>query len=184
MATLSLASIQFQTTFKAIVKSQIDGLVDASVQLGVQKSPATTLTSGTGANQANRFVQDTGRSLTSGTNETINLYSYGSIDMGAGAGNGPLGTALAITTLVGLLIAVQPSSAGTLTLGGEGTANAWTAMFGTNAHTIGSFAAGSWFEIFNPTTTAWVVGSANNNLLKIAAVGGNVLYDIYVIGRQ
>lgn len=183
--SLSLASIAFTTAVKATVQNTIDGTVaNSAVALGVTRSPSTALTSGTGAYQANRFWQSTGRVLGSSASETINLYSFSGIDVGAGSGNGPLGGAMALTNIVGLLICVSPSSADTITVGGQGTSNAWTGIFSSNAVTIGPFRAGGHFEFFDPSASAPAVGSASNNLLKILAGAGGATYDIYVLGRQ
>ena len=185
--SLSLASIQFKAALQATVKNQVDNTNISSIDLGIAQGPPTSLQTGTGANQANRFWQSTARILTAGTHEDINLYSFAGIDIGAGAGNGPLGGAMALIEIVGILVVnetVAQGSIGTLTIGGVGAASGWTSVFGTNTDTIKGFSPGSCWEIFNPVQPAWVVGSANNNLLRIAAVTSNVLYDIYVLGRQ
>jgi hypothetical protein len=183
--SLSLASIQFKAALAAIINNTIDNAAaGSSVSLGISQGPPVALTNGTGANQANRFWQSTGRTLTGGTNEDLNLYSFAGLDIGAGAGNGPLGGALAQTEIVGLLIVNESGSVGNLNIGGQGTANAWTSWISSNAATVGPFKPGSCFEMFVPLQPALVVGAANNNLLRIAAAGGNVLYDIYILGRQ
>lgn len=183
--SLSLASFSFSSTFKATVANTVDGAsgITPQASMGVAWSPTTKLANGTGANQATRFWQSTGRTLTGATSETINLYSFAGIDIGGGAGNGPLGGALALTEIVGIFIHNQDVSVGNLTLFGEGSANAWTPVVSSNAVTVGPFKPGAVFEIFEPLQPAWVVGNANNNLLKIAS-SANVTYDIYVLGRQ
>src|SRR5579872_1497365 len=99
--SLSLASIQFKAQLAAILSNQIDGgVAGSSVNLGVAFAPAVSLGNGNGNNQANRFWQSTARILASGGSETINLYSFAGIDIGAGAGNGPLGGAMALTEIV------------------------------------------------------------------------------------
>jgi hypothetical protein len=181
MSTPSLPTITHARTLKCTVQNLVDGALASSVDAGVQRS-IPKITNGNAASQANRFWQRTQHALTSGSHEDINLFSFAGIDVGAGAGNDGLGVAMALAKVVAVLIVNDPASIGNLVIGGEGTANTWTSWISSNAATVGPYTPGADFSLFVPAGLA--VGSANNQLLRIAAAGGNVVYDMYVLGNQ
>jgi hypothetical protein len=135
------------------------------------------IATGTGAGQANKLWHDT-RTLAAGANESINVYSFG------GAVSG-VGTAFALTKVFALFIRNKANTATSLTIGGEGSANAWVSWCGGNGHTV-TIPPGGCLLLIAPDATGFVVGNANNNLLKITnADGANpVTYDIIVIGAE
>lgn len=183
MSTPALSAIQFMLQLKATVQNTVDvgaGLTP-SVPMGIAiQSPK--LTSGNSTNQANRFWQNTGRILASGTSENLNVYSLSGIDIGGGSGNDALGIPYAMTKIIAILIQNDPTSVGNMLIGGQASANAWTSWIGSNSDTCGPFPPGACWMLFNPA--GFTVGSASNNLLKIAASGGQVIYNPYILGSQ
>src|SRR4051794_19616188 len=127
----TLASIVVSVGIKALVQNVIDGgnADAASAALGKLLVPTTALTTGTTADKADSIWQDTSRTLASGATENINVYSFTGIDIGGGAGKSPLGVANTFVEIVGLLIRNLSTSAGTLKVGGEGSANAFSVIF-------------------------------------------------------
>ena len=91
---------------------------------------------------------------------------------------------MALTEICGILIYSTLASVGTLTIGGQGTANAWTSWIGSNTQTVGPINPGGLFFLAETAEPAWAVGNASNNLLRLTAAGGNVTYDMYILGRQ
>lgn len=184
--SLQLSQIVAGMTLKATVQNFVDNAANpnAQVALGVAFAQSPPLGSGVAALQADRMWQSTGRVLVSAANETINLYSFAGIDIGAGAGNGPLGGAMAQIAIVAVLVINRATSIGNMVVGGQGTANAWLGgCLNANTSTL-TFHPGGGAMLFDPSATAFTVGAASNNLLQVAASGGNITYDIYVLGRQ
>lgn len=183
MSTPSLANILVGLNLKALVQNIVDGTApDVSFQGGIAWSPVA-LSNGNGANQANRWWQSQGRALGSGANETINLNTLAGLDIGAGAGNSPVGLAYANTRLVALFLFNWTSSAGKMVLGGQGTANAWLGPMNVNTSTL-SYGPGGVHFSFDPTAAAFPIGGASNNLLEVAASGGAITYSILALMSQ
>ncbi len=152
--------------------------------LGEKFSPATALATGTSANQADRFWQDEGRTITSGNNEDIDLYDFGTLDIGAGAGLSPLGQAQTWAELVAILVRNTAASAGDLHVGGNGTAAAFNSFFNADDSAVVVVNPGGMFMLFAPDDPAYAITDTSNHLLRMAASGGNVTYDLYLMGRS
>jgi len=183
--TEQLNTIKASVSLTAILENLIDGGGrTASVSQGVQWSPATALTSGTTANKADRIWQDSARTLVAATNEDLDLFDAGTIDIGAGAGRDALGQPVANVELVGLLIVNQATSAGDLIIGGNGTAAAFNSIFnGSDTAQLSVHPGGVQF-IFSPDDPSYVITDATNHLLRLAASGGDVTYDIAGLFRS
>lgn len=181
---ISLASIGLSCKLRAVLQNTVDGAAQtAQVQLGNEVSD--TIGSGTGADQANRMWQDTNRLLSSAASENIDLYDLGAIDIGGGAGKDALGQAQLLAEVVGILIVNESASAGSLLIGGEGSAAAWNSILNaSDTAVIGPIKPGGMFFISSPGDPAFAVADAANHLLKLEASGGDVTYSIYVLGRD
>lgn len=182
----SLSSISILARLSAVLENAVDGSAQsADVNQGFALSPATALTSGTTANKADRVWSDTGRTILSGANDDIDLYDLGTIDIGGGAGKDALGQSVALAEVVALLIYNQPGSAGGLLVFGEGSTSAWNGPTnGSDTAVFGPIRPGGWLMLFAPTDPAYAVTDAASNLLRLTASGGNVTYDISVLGRS
>lgn len=160
-------------------------LTDGSIMSGnVGEKRKKSLTNGTTADKANRYVQSIGRALADGISETIDLYDLASLDLGTGAGEDQLGLPLAAAELVGIMIAVTSSGAGVALIGGEGTTAAFNSIFNGSDTALVVVAAGGHFQMYNPNDPAYAITDTANHLLKIEADAGNITYDIFLIFRD
>lgn len=186
--TASLSSIDVNFTLKATLKNTINTTNSAAIAQGRLYKLATALSSGTAANQADRVWESLGRTLNSGTSENLDLYDLGTFDVGAGAGKDALGLAMSNAKLVALGVAVDPISVGDLYIGGEGSAAAFQQLF----HSAGALSDSAGLVVrpsglclvFAPALAAYPVTDATDHLLKFAAVGGNVTYDVIFLARS
>lgn len=144
----------------------------------VEKS---ALSNGTTANKAQRTWESLGRTISTGSSETLDVFDLGSIDIGAGAGLDSLGQALAFSGIKGLYIKNSETSTGTLTVGNESSAATWNAFFASDT---GSFALvpGASILIQDPSALGMAVNDSSNHLLKMADSSGGLTYDIVIIG--
>lgn len=152
--------------------------------MSIAKSVLQSITNGTGANQADAYWQSEGRTLTSGNDEDIDLYDFGALDIGAGAGLDPLGQALTLADVVILLVVNRDTSTGTLLVGAEGSGAAWNSPFNGDDEAALALPPGGFALLGAPGATAFPVADTSNHLLTLAASGGDCTYDIYIIGRD
>ncbi len=182
--TETLSAIKIRAVLEASLENVIDGVVSATVAMGKEFSPATRLGSGTTANNADRYYQDASRALTSGTDEDLDLFDFGARDIGAGAGRSPLGQLNTWAELVSILVVNEATSAGDCHVGGEGSAAAFNTLFNGVDASLVVVKPGGIFFMFAPTDPAYAIADSTNHLLTVAAVGGDITYSIYLIGRS
>jgi len=152
-----------------------------SAKFGEQNS--VTFTGGTGANQANRVWPSENRILSTSASELIDVYDFGTLDIGSGAGKDQHGGSLALTGIKGFYVKNRSTSAGNLLVGGEGTTAAWNSLFNGSDTALISLPPGAIVMITNPSSAGYAVADTTNHLLKIAAdSGGAVAYDIAIVG--
>lgn len=182
----SLSGFSLLARLQATLANGLDGgAQSASAIQGVDFSPAVALTSGTGDDAADRIWSDTGRAITSGANDDIDVYDLGSIDIGAGAGRDAVGQTVTLAEVVAFLIVNKSTSTGTITVGGEGSTAAWNSPFGgSDTATFGPIKPGGFLFAYSPDDPAWAVADTSNHLLRIAASGGNVEVDVCILGRS
>lgn len=181
-----LANFQISIVMQATLQNLIDDdTVTVPALVGFDAAPKA-LSDGTSADQADRGWRDTGRTILSGASENIDMFDVGGIDIsGAGPGRDGTGLTVSIAELVGLLIKNRTTSAGDLVIGGEGSGAAFNSFFnGSDTAVLGPFGPGGICMLFNHVDPAWLVADTTNHLLKIAAVGGNITYDIAWIARS
>lgn len=181
----SLSTISAQAILRATVLNTADGAVlTASAAHGVAQA-VTFTASGTGAGQADRFWQSTGRTLTSGGSEDLDVYDLASLDIsGAGAGRDALGQVWTVAEIAGILVYNRPTSAGDLLIGGKGTAAAWSIWLNNNDDAELTLKPSGIFLLASTNDPAWGVTDTSNHLLTMLASGGAVTYDIYLLGRS
>lgn len=155
----------------------------STASLEIAELIAIAFANGTGAGQANAIWPSKGRTIVSTEDEVIDLFDFGSIDIGAGPGLDPLSQPLTLATIVGLVIYNRPTSAGNLLVGGEASAAAWNSPFNGDDEAKLVLHPGSPLLLASPTT-GYAVADTSNHLLELAAPAGNVTYDIFVIGRE
>lgn len=181
----SLSTISAQAILRATVLNTADGTVlTASAAHGAGQA-VTFTASGTGAGQADRFWQSTGRTLTSGGSEDLDVYDLASLDIsGAGAGRDALGQVWTVAEIAGILVYNRPTSAGDLLIGGKGTAAAWSIWLNNNDDAELTLKPSGIFLLASTNDPAWGVTDTSNHLLTMLASGGAVTYDIYLLGRS
>lgn len=139
-----------------------------------------SLTSGTTADKADQFYMEINRALTSASNDDLDLFDFAVFDNATDL----LGNAVSMAEVVGLYVKNQPSSIGNLVLGGETSAAAWNSLFsGSDTSTL-TLHPGGFILVAAPDDPAYAVADASNHLLRINASGGNITYDIGVMGRS
>lgn len=180
-----IAGMQVSCILKATLQNSLDGnTVLASAEQGFEFAP-TPPGNGTDADQGDRIWADVDRVLGDGTSETIDLFDLGALDIGAGAGRSALGQAVQFAEICGLLIVVSSGSAGSILIGGEGSAAAFNALTnGSDTAVIGPVGPGGCRFFYERTNPALAVADGSNHLLKIAATGGDATYSIAVFGRS
>lgn len=178
----SLASAM-QLIFNAVLQNTLTnstGVASVTLELNNRQ----TFTDGTTSGKADKAWGSLGRTISGASSETLDLYDFGAVDVGAGAGKDPLGGTLAIVDVVGLVVLNRATSVGTITVGADGTTAAWNSLFaGDDEAALGPIGPGGWFGVCNPTDPAFAVADTSNHLLKIAS-SANVTYDIFIIGRS
>lgn len=147
-----------------------------------------SLTDGTTANKADVVWYDQARALTGTTPEDIDMYDLASLDIGAGAGKGPLGNTYANVEIVLLLVTNDSTSTGNIYVGGKNAGTAWNsflAIAGVADDTaqVGPLKPGGGFAIWNPADPAMAVADTTNHLLTITPTA-NATYNFYLIGRS
>lgn len=183
MGTRSLASTELKIAQKATVRNTLTDAQVASVQMGGTAVVNWTLDNGVSEGEANRAWEDKNRELSSGGSEVIDLYDFAGIDIGAGAGNDALGQALILEEIVSILIINSTSSAGDLAVEPDGTAG-WSPIGSHTAATGGALPPGGILLKASRNTDAFDITDASSHRIKMTAVGGDVTYDIYILGRN
>jgi hypothetical protein len=145
---------------------------------------AADLTTGTGSGEADRIFTSQGRELTSGTSEDIDLYDLNLLDIGAGAGNDPLGQPWVVREIVYLSIVNSSTSDGTLKVGGKGNAQTWSAPFNGDDDALVLVVPRGFVQLYGASDPAYAVANTTNHVLKIEASGGDCTYDIVVVARS
>lgn len=181
----ALEAIELALTVRARMKNALaDGQAIAEINaVGFGWTPATPLTSGTAADQADRVLFKADETISAAGTLTLNMRTGANWD-GQDADEDLLGTTLDVPEIVALLIENDASSAGELVIGGEGTANAWDSPFGGDSAAVVGIKPGGVLFLFAPTNPAYLVGAADTNLLLLSAVGGDVTFRAVALGRS
>lgn len=169
----------------ALLRNGIDGNARyVSVNQALEKAIAISV--GTSANQADMIFVKNDIAILAGANKDLDLYDLGADDwFGYGVNKDAVGLAWAAVEIVGLFFFNDTTSAGTLKVGGEGSAAAFNSPFdGSDTAKIGPFGAGGLCQLINPVDPAWVVTGGSNHLLRLAAVGGNITVDAAIVARS
>jgi hypothetical protein len=149
----------------------------------IELASVFTLTDGTTTDKADKVWASTGRTLSGTADETIDVYDFGSLDIGAGAGKDPLSGTLALAEIAFIIVVNRSTSTGTLTIGADGTTAAWNSPFNADDDAALTLKPGMIFLIGGGADPAFAVADTSNHLLKMAS-SANLTYDIYIIGRS
>jgi hypothetical protein len=143
------------------------------------------LTSGIGSMQANRSWQSLDRALANGASEDIDLYDFGSIDIGAGAGLDGLGQAMALLEIAAIAFVntTAVGSPGVLEIY-PAESNGWTPI---GAHVVtqnGAIPAQGMIMKTAVGENGYAITDASNNVVTTRAQGAGITYSVYVLGRD
>lgn len=137
-------------------------------------SLAKSLTSGTGAGQADMAFSDT-RTLAASANEDLDL---------AGVLSAAFGGTLTFVRIKAIIVTADPGNTNNVIIGGA-AATQFVGPFGAATHTI-ALQPGNGFAITATGATGWTVGAGASDFLRIANSGGTtgVTYSILIIGAS
>lgn len=187
---VTISSFTLALQIQAVLSNQINGVDGPQATQGFAwTQPSPRFANGTTDGQADRVWHAKARALVSGNSENLDLYDLAAFDIGAGAGKDALGQAWTNAEVCGLIVENVLTSAGNLYIGGEGSSASFQSIFhvsGTASDTagFGPLPPGGCIAFITPKNPAWPVVDAANHLLKFAAVGGNVTYNVCVLGRS
>lgn len=164
------------TSFSGNVKLSVSGVYSNTIDIGnisqnIGYASTTTLTNGTGADQANMIFTDT-RTLAASNSEDLDL---------AGGLTDVYGTTITFTKIKGIIIKASSANTNNVVVGGDasGLVN-WVG----NANDVINVRPGGMFCLMAPDATAYAVTGSTGDLLQIAnsSSGTSVTYDIILIG--
>jgi hypothetical protein len=181
--TAHISSCTISGEINAVLRNSLTDLTETQVSIGELRK--LTITDGTTSGKANRGFKSAGRLLTSGNSEVIDLFDLAALDIGAGPGQDPLGLDVNNVELVGLEIVNVGGGTytGNLIVGGEGSTAAWSDFI--QSDTVGLRIPPKGFIIIGcPNDPAWMIADSTNHLLKFAASGGDVKYNVHWISRD
>ena len=146
---------------------------------------APSLSNGIGPNQANRGWQSTNRPLANGANETLDLYDFAGVDLGAGAGLDGVGQAVVHEEIVAIAIVNENAigAAGQLEIR-PGPGNGWSPI---GIHTVangGALRGQGFLMKVQPADDGFDVTDAANHLIRFTSNGGALTYSIYLLARH
>ena len=179
------------STIRGVIDSKIVNALDSnetgSAQLPFALNAALAFATGTTANKSDRCWSDKGRTLTSGNDVQIDIYDFAGENVGSGAGNDALGQTLTLAEITGILVENASTSVGDLVVGGDqGEINAldWNPLFnGVDGDAV-TIKPGGFFLMMCPPDPAFPVADGTSHMLTCGASGGNVTYDIHILGRS
>lgn len=180
---MELSRLEIAATLFAYAVNALDS-DNALVELdraGTEQVPATAMTDGTGANQADVWFENQSGSLASGVSTDHNLNDGSGFTI-PGTGLNIVGGPWLMAEVVALLVANDATSAGDLLVGGA-SLNQFDAWLNNDVTAKLRIRPGGFFFLFAPTDPAYTCASGDH-LLKIEASGGAATYKIFGVGRS
>lgn len=165
---------------KTSITARISATLQTILDLVTSSAPLTRdltldLTSGTGANQADKIFSDT-RTLSASATEDLDL---------AGSLTDALGAALTFVKVKAIIIIAAAANVNDVVVGGA-SANQFVGPFGAGTHTV-KVPPGGFLVLAAPGAAGLgTVTAGTGDLLKVAnsAGGSSVTYDVIVIGTS
>lgn len=175
-----------ETTFRLLFHSVIgnllsDGQTQSTMEVG--QAVVKTLLSGIGTNQASRAWHDLGRMIETNESEDIDLHDFAGIDIGVGLGKDGLGQNMDLEQIV-LLIVHQTAGPGRLELMPTTPANAVPWISPLTVSGGGALRPGGVFLLYQPSDGGFDVTDGLQHIVRLRAHGGDVTYNIHVVGRH
>jgi hypothetical protein len=179
----SLASIKLNLRLTATVTNTLtDGTSVSAAQPSLNLN--VNLADGIDVSQANRGWQSVSRTISAGDQETIDLASFEGLDIGGGEGRDCLGQLLTLEEVVALVIQNNNAAgvAGHLEII-PADSEGWTPI---GSHTVangGALLAQGTLLKYQPAADGFDVNE-NSHRITMRAIGGDVTYSIYIMGRH
>lgn len=173
------ATAHVECKLSGSISNSSTGATDAFSKAIVQ-----AFSNGTGAGKVQRHWEDQ-RTLTTGATEDIDVYDFGALDIGAGAGLDALGQSMALTGIKAVLITNLSTSTGNLEVGNKAATTAWQSMFvgsGDADAACITLAPGASFLYIDPSAAGLAVADTSNHLLTMTDSGGGCVYEIHILG--
>ncbi len=167
-------------TFTSKITAQIIQTLTKTVGLSeaagsFTESTVTTLTSGTGLNQADKVWSSAARSIAASSNEDLDL---------AGSLTDAFGTTITFARIKALYVAAAATNTNNVHVGGAASNQFinWVA----NSSDILVVRPGGVLLLAAPDATAYAVTAATGDLLRVAnsGAGSAVIYDVVIIGSS
>lgn len=192
MGTRSLSSTQLKFSMtSSIVNTLSDSATTSarsSASAPIQFSLTDTVSNGVQAGEATRAWQYKNQTISSGGSTVIDLYDFGSIDVGAGAGLDALGQSLALLEIVAIIIKNENANTVDYELEIEpDSSNGWTPIGSHTNESSGNGGAlrGQGLLVkYQPSESGFLVTDASSHRISLSAVGGDVVFSIWVLGRH
>jgi hypothetical protein len=142
-----------------------------------------TFATGIEDNQATRLWWSKSRTITSGNTEDIDLYDFALQDEGAGLGRDGIGQLLFLKQVVGWIVK-QTGGTGRLEINPTNPANYATWIPSLTVATGGALKADGAVTLLQPKQSAMRITDGSSHIVRFGANGGDIVYNIYLIGRH
>ncbi len=188
MAVRSITSAKVTAKITATIQNIMDDAQTASGQVSIGGD--LKLNSGVSLNEASRGWQwihtaANPKTISSGGTLVIDMFDFGSLDMGAGIGNDSVGQDLELLEIVAFMFknANVDGVAGQLEIEPD-PSNGWTPI---GSHTValgGALRAQGVYQKHQPDTQGFPVTDGVSHRVRLTANGGDVNVEITVLGRH
>lgn len=189
--TRSLEAIQLKLSLSATNKLILTNTArSTSGQVSLLSTP--TLSSGNGIQEADRCWEYSA-TIAAAASLVIDLFDLGSLDAGAGAGKDNLGQSMAFSEIVAICIMNESVSVSSEDDSDSDTlpcleiipdpSAGWTPIGSHTEATGGALQAGGVLYKLQIEETAFLVEDAVSHRIKLTAVGDDVDFKIFLIGR-
>lgn len=178
MAT-SLTKFFIDAVLKVDMLNTVQGKGIPAKGVGHGFSLGSSFSDGTSANQADAFIFEIDRTLSS-TSENLDMYDLAAFD----AATDIYGNAVTFAEIVAILIQCESTSTTNLLVGGLSATTAWNSIFNGDDDAKIPVHPGGFLMLVAPDDPAYAVADTSNHLLKMEASGGNVTYNLAILGRS
>lgn len=144
-----------------------------------------TLENGVGAGQCNRAWQTKAITIAQNAQQTISLYDFPGLDIGAGAGRDALGQLLAFEEIVCIVITNDNvvGAAGILEVL-PANSEGWTPIGTHTVATGGALRGQGGIVKFQTAEAGFDIDSNTNHRITLRAVSGPVTYSMFLLARH
>jgi len=175
------ATGKFQCKFTASLKNVLDDESQASCAIG-EATPKDNLTDGLDTDQFNRALQYQA-TISSGNTLDIDVFDFGALDPGAGAGKDHLGQAWTAEEVV-LFLLKHLEGAGSLEVRLTDPTNPLTWVRPMTVANGGALREGGVYAQYQPAAAGLNVTDAASHQIRLKATGGDVTFQLLLFARH